>query len=134
MSRPLLVVPAVAVLLVTGCNPYRPSTDVIEIPAATTDLPLLQFPDAGPTKSPVQRDAFHAELAAAGIPAEKYDSLELWGRTVCSVNAHTVANGAVVNDADVVKRLPRDVANTGLKLTEHRAAAVWTSTKRHICS
>jgi hypothetical protein len=133
VSCRLLIAAVVAIGLLSACTPYRPAAEVIEMPPAATDSPPLHFPDPDPTKSPVQREAFTAELTAVGIPTENHVALELWARTICRVNAQTAANGATVYDADVVKRLPTDVANVGVTLTVHQAEAVWESTKRHIC-
>ncbi|OBF29659.1 hypothetical protein A5727_23570 [Mycobacterium sp. ACS4331] len=81
----------------------------------------------------MQRTAFRADLTAAGIPEDGHATLELWARSVCTLRAQAVANGATTNEADVVKKLPSDVANTGLRLTPRQAAAAWAATKRHIC-
>jgi hypothetical protein len=133
VSCRLLVAAVVALGVLSACTPYRPASEVIEMSPAATDAPPLHFPDPDPTKTPVQREAFNADLTALGIPTESHLALELWGRTICRLNAQTAANGATVYDDDVVKRLPTDVANAGVQLTAHQAEAVWESTKRHIC-
>lgn len=133
MFRARLILAAAATLFIAGCSPYRSSIEVIELPPTSMDSPPPQFIVAEPTKSPVHRTAFYADLTAAGIPEKGHATLELWARSVCSLRAQAVANGATTNDVDVVKKLPSDVANTGLKLTKEQAAAAWTASKRHIC-
>ncbi len=73
-------------------------------------------------------DAFRQDLAAAGIPAYAFDTLQRWAKSACQV---VPKSGAY--DAQVIAALPKDVRGNDIDLTPAQAAALWTSAKHNIC-
>jgi len=73
-------------------------------------------------------DAFKADLAAAGIPAYAFTTLQMWAESACRL---VPKSGAY--DAQVVAALPNDVRGNDIDLTPAQAAAMWTSAKANIC-
>ena len=76
-----------------------------------------------PTSTPSRQD-----LAAAGIPAYAFTTLEMWAQSACRV---VPKSGAY--DAQVIAMLPKDVRGNDIDLTPAQAAALWTSAKTNIC-
>ena len=73
-------------------------------------------------------DAFNQDLAAAGIPAYAFTTLEMWAQSACRA---VPKSGAY--DAQVIAMLPKDVRGNDIDLTPAQAAAMWTSAKANIC-
>lgn len=72
-------------------------------------------------------DAFRQDLAAAGIPAYAFTTLEMWAQSAC----HVVPKSGAY-DAQVIAALPKDVRGNDIDLTPTQAAALWTSAKTNI--
>lgn len=72
-------------------------------------------------------EQFRTDLSGTGIPPESYLTLEMWANTACDLQPQLG-----LSDAEVVRRLPGDVADK-VTLSPQQAQMVWWSAKLNLC-